>query len=150
MESNRERFLELRAEEFPTLYDASFTKKEAQKQGVKLVVDVMEAGDINKMPFIANLARLNEVISCAMAEARKYIDEEKQTVMGVEFTPVNGGNTINYKDDEIWLELQGQMKHRESLLKVALNSDIEFYDEKGVLVPKVSTSPRASSFTIKF
>jgi len=39
---------------------------------------------------------------------------------------------------------------RESLLKVALTSNIEFYDELGVLVPKVSTTPRASSITIKF
>lgn len=143
-------FFELRASEISNLYASDFTKKEAQRTGVKLVTDLLDSGEVDKMQFIANLARLSEVLSSAMTEARKHIDTEKQTVMGVEFTPVNGGETVNYKDDEIWLELQSQMKHRESLLKVALNSDMDFYDENGVKVPKVSTSPRASSITIKF
>ncbi len=40
-------------------------------------------GNVDKMEFIANLARLNEVISTAMTEARKHIAEEKQTVLVV-------------------------------------------------------------------
>lgn len=148
---SKDQFFLMRAEEMASLYAADFTKKEAISTGKKMMDNVLESGNVNIMEFGANLARLNEVIGSAMAEFRKHIiDAEKQSVLGVEFTPVNGGNTVNYKDDEVWMELQSQMKHRESLLKVALTSNIEFYDELGVLVPKVSTTPRASSITIKF
>lgn len=143
-------FFEMRATEMASMYDATFTKKEAQKVGVKLVTDLLESGEVDKMQFTANLARLNEVVSTAMAEIRKHIPEEKQTVLGVEFAPVNGGSTLNYMEDEIYAELKNNLLHRESLLKVASKSDIEIYDENGILVPKVSSKPRSSSITIKF
>lgn len=143
-------FYEMRAAEMSTLYDASFTKKEAQKTGTKLVTDLLESGEVDKMQFAANLARLNEVISTAMAEIRKHIPEEKQTVLGVEFTPVNGGSILNYMEDEVYAELKNNILHRENLLKTAAKSNIEIYDENGILVPKVSSTNRKSSITIKF
>jgi len=148
MGANSETFLELRAQDFVTMYDASFTKKEAQKVGLKLVTDLLDNGNVDKMEFIANLARLSEVISTAMAEARKHINEEKQTVMGVEFTPVNGGNTINYSEDPIYQQLKADLDSRAELLKLAQKQDI--IDAFGNDVPKVSTTPRKSSITIKF
>jgi hypothetical protein len=54
---------------------------------------------------------------------------------------VQGGNTTNYSDDEVWQDLKSQLSHRESLLKVALNSKI-LYDEQGFKCLKVSTTPR--------
>ena len=148
MGASSETFLELRAQDFVTMYDASFTKKEAQKVGVKLVTDLLENGNVDKMEFIANLARLSEVIGTAMTEARKHIAEEKQTVMGVEFTPVNGGNTINYSEDPIYQQLKADLDSRAELLKLAQKQDI--IDAYGNDVPKVSTTPRKSSITIKF
>ena len=148
MGANSETFLELRAQDFVTMYDASFTKKEAQKVGVKLVTDLLDNGNVDKMEFIANLARLNEVISTAMIEARKHINEEKQTVMGVEFTPVNGGNTLNYSDDEIYNVLKSDLDARVELLKLAQKQNV--LDAYGNEVPKVSTTPRKSSITLKF
>jgi len=147
---SKELFFEMRAEQVATLYDATFTKKEAQKQGVNLVKTALDEGNVLPHELMANIARLKEVINSADAELRKHLPEEKCTWMGVEFTPVSGGNTINYKDDDVWLDLKAQLTHRESLLKVALNSDIDFYDDEGVKVPKVSTTPRKSSITIKF
>jgi len=148
MGASSETFLELRAQDFVTMYDASFTKKEAQKVGIKLVTDLLENGNVDKMEFIANLARLNEVIATAMTEARKHITEEKQTVMGVEFTPVNGGNTVNYLEDPIYQELKADLDHRAELLKLAQKSTV--IDAYGNDVPKVGTTPRKSSLTIKF
>jgi len=148
MGASSETFLELRAQDFVTMYDASFTKKEAQKVGIKLVTDLLENGNVDKMEFIANLARLNEVIATAMTEARKHITEEKQTVMGVEFTPVNGGNTVNYLEDPIYQELKADLDHRAELLKLAQKSTV--IDAYGNDVPKVGTTPRKSSITIKF
>lgn len=148
MGASSETFLQLRAEEFVTMYDATFTKKEAQKVGAKLVTDLLENGNVDKMQFIANLARLSEVISTAMTEARKHINEEKQTVMGVEFTPVNGGNTINYSEDEVYNVLKADLDSRAELLKLAQKQTV--IDAYGNEVPKVSTTPRKSSITIKF
>ena len=86
-----------------------------------------------------------------MTEFRSKIkDVEKQTVQGVEFNPVNGGETLNLKDDGIWSDIKRELSEREELLKLAYKSKGEIYDEGGVLVPKVSSTPRASSITIKF
>jgi hypothetical protein len=148
MGANSETFLELRAQDFVTMYDASFTKKEAQKVGLKLVTDLLDNGNVDKMEFIANLARLSEVVGTAMTEARKHITEEKQTVMGVEFTPVNGGNTLNYSDDPIYQQLKADLDARAELLKLAQKQDL--IDAYGNDVPRVSTTPRKSSITIKF
>jgi hypothetical protein len=148
MGANSETFLELRAQDFVTMYDASFTKKEAQKVGLKLVTDLLENGNVDKMEFIANLARLSEVVGTAMTEARKHITEEKQTVMGVEFTPVNGGNTINYSEDPIYQQLKADLDARAELLKLAQKQSV--IDMYGNDVPLVSTTPRKSSITIKF
>ena len=148
MGANSETFLQLRAQDFVTMYDASFTKKEAQKVGLKLVTDLLDNGNVDKMEFIANLARLSEVVGTAMAEARKHITEEKQTVMGVEFTPVNGGNTINYSEDPIYQQLKADLDARAELLKLAQKQSV--IDMYGNDVPLVSTTPRKSSITIKF
>jgi len=148
MGANSETFLELRAQDFVTMYDASFTKKEAQKVGLKLVTDLLDNGNVDKMEFIANLARLSEVVGTAMAEARKHITEEKQTVMGVEFTPVNGGNTLNYSEDPIYQQLKADLDARAELLKLAQKQSV--IDLYGNDVPLVSTTPRKSSITIKF
>jgi len=141
-------FFEMRAEQMVSLYDSTFTKKEAQATGKKLVADLLESGEVDKMQFIANLARLNEVVSTAMAEAREHVHFEKQTVMGVEFTPVNGGDTLNYIDDPIYVQLKSDLDARVELLKLAQKQEV--LDTYGNDVPKVSKSPRKSSITIKF
>jgi hypothetical protein len=113
-----------------------------------LVTDLLDNGNVDKMEFIANLARLSEVVGTAMTEARKHIAEEKQTVMGVEFTPVNGGNTLNYSEDPIYQQLKNDLDARAELLKLAQKQDL--IDAYGNDVPRVSTTPRKSSITIKF
>ena len=145
---SKDQFFLMRSSDMATLYDATFTKKEAQKTGVKLVTDLLESGEVDKMQFTANLARLNEVISSAMAEIRKHIPEEKQTVLGVEFTPVNGGSTLQFLEDPIYQQLKEELDARAELLKLAQKQPI--IDAFGEDVPKVSTKPRASSITIKF
>ena len=141
----------MKAEEMASLYPHDFTKREAQQTGKDLVNQVLELGNVSTLDFGANLVRLSEVIGSAMAEFRSKIkDIEKQTVQGVEFNPINGGETLNFKDDEIWSDIKRELSEREELLKVAYKSKGEIYDEGGVLVQKVSSTPRASSITIKF
>lgn len=146
---SKELFEVMRSQEMSTLYPTDFTKKEAILTGKKLTETVLELGEVDKMKFGANLARLNEVISAAMQTFRdSIIDTEKVCVMGVEFSPVNGGNTINYSDDEIWCELKKCLDERTEQLKMAQKMDT--FDAYGNQVPKVSTTPRKSSITIKF
>lgn len=142
-------FFEMRAEQMTALYDSTFTKKDAIKTGEALIKNALESGDIDKMELGANLVRLQQVISSAVDKFRSHIiDTEKVTVLGVEFTPTNGGNTINYSDDEIWQTLKKDLDDRTELLKLAQKQPA--FDAYGNEAPKVSTTPRKSSVTIKF
>ena len=146
---SKELFELMRSSELNALYPSDFTKKEAISTGKKLVKNALESGDIDKMELGANLARLNEVINSAMQTFRDSLEVfEKTTVLGVEFSPVNGGNTINYAEDEIWNELKRCLDARTEELKLAQKQDV--FDAYGNQVPKVSTTPRKSSITIKF
>jgi len=150
MGATSEMLIELRANEIAQMYDSTFTKKEAIQTGAQLVNNVYDNGEVAPERVMANLSRLKWVIDSADSEFRKRLEiYDKKMVMGLEFNYVNGGDTANYSDDIVWLELKSQLAHRESLLKVALKSDQELYDENGVQVPKVSTTPRKSSITIK-
>lgn len=142
-------FFEMRAEQMTALYDSTFTKKDAIKTGEALIDNVLESGEVDIMQVGANLARLKQVIDTAVDKFRNHIiDTEKVTVLGVEFSPVNGGNTINYADDEIWTELKRCLDERTEQLKMAQKQPT--FDAYGNEVPKVSTTPRKSSITIKF
>jgi hypothetical protein len=139
----------MRADEMATLYPSNFTKKEATDVGKNLVKSLLDSGNIDKIKLAANLAKLNEVVSSAMNEIRdNIIDIEKTTCLGVEFNPVSGGNTINYSDDEIWNKLKKDLDERTEQLKMAQKQPT--FDAYGNEVPKVSTTPRKSSITIKF
>ena len=148
MGQTKEMHIAMRAEEMATMYEPTFTKKEAIQTGVDLVNNLLESGAVDKMQFMANLCRLKEVVNSADAEMRKHLPSEKLSVWGVEFTPVNGGNTINYTEDPIYQQLKADLDARVELLKLAQSQQI--IDAYGNDVPKVSTTPRKSSITIKF
>jgi|694.fasta_scaffold25274_13 hypothetical protein len=151
MGASKEMFLELRAEEFAVMYDHSFTKKDAVLTGKRMVDEILEAGEIEPLQIWANICRLKEVVNSADAEFRNRIELfDKTNIHGVEFSHVNGGDTLNYKDDPIYLDIFNELKEREELLKLAYKSKNEIYDSEGIEVAKVSSSPRKSSITIKF
>ncbi len=143
-------FLQLREQDIVTLYDATFTKKDAQKTGLNLAKTIIDGGEVSKHEALANLVRLNEVISNAITEIKESVIHEKVTILGVEFTPTNGRTMYNFKDDHLWNELNNKLKQREELLKVALKSDEIIFDSEGVEVPKVEVTNAKSSLTIKF
>ena len=131
------------------LYDSTFTKKDAIKTGEALIENVLESGEVDIMQLGANLVRLQQVISSAVDKFRNHIiDTEKATILGVEFSPVNGGNTLNYSEDTIYKVLKKDLDDRTELLKLAQKQPA--FDAYGNEVPKVSTTPRKSSVTIKF
>tara|TARA_R110000868_G_scaffold54519_1_gene170397 strand:- start:117 stop:569 length:453 start_codon:yes stop_codon:yes gene_type:complete len=150
MGQSNEQFLQLREQDIVTLYDATFTKKDAQNTGLNLAKQIIDGGEVSKHEALANLVRLNEVISNAITEIKQSVENEKVTVLGVEFTPMNGRIMYDFKDDEVWLSLNNKLKQREELLKVALKSDEDIFDSDGCQVPKVNVNYSKSSLTIKF
>lgn len=140
--------LNLQAENLVKLYDSSFTKKEATKTGEQLVLNVIENGNVDKLQLMCNLVRLQEVVVSAVSKMREYLPEEKTELFGVSFTPVSGGNVVNYQEDPIWQQLKNDLDQRTEQLKMAQKQPT--FDAYGNEVPKVGTTPRKSSVTIKF
>ena len=141
-------FLQLKEDEMVQMYDSTFSKKEAILTGKRMVDNVIENGLVSKHEFMTTLVRLKNVIDSAEAEMRNLLPSEKVTINGVEFNPVDGGNTVNYAEDEIYVALKSDLDARVELLKLAQKQTI--IDAYGNDVPKVSTTPRKSSITIKF
>ena len=141
-------FFEMRAEEMATLYDSTFTKKEAIKTGENLVQNVLDNGQVGVLELTCSLVRLQEVVSSAVSKLRNHLPTGKTELMGVTFTPTNGGNTVNYSDDEIYRTIKADLDARTEQLKLAQKQ--ETFDAYGNQVPKVSTTPRKESITIKF
>lgn len=147
---SKDGFFLMRAEQMASLYDSSFTKKDAVETGKKLTKQVFEAGEVNVFHYGANLARLSEVINSALSEFKNSISIDKTKELGVEFNHVQSSETLNFKDDNVWSDIKEELIYREEILKTAYKSKNEIYDENGILVPKVSSSVRKGYVTIKF
>jgi hypothetical protein len=148
--SSKDYFLELQEEEISKMYPSTFTKKEAALTGIKLAKSIIDNGFVSKHESLANLVRLNEVISNAITQLKESVPYEKVKIHGVEFTPRDGGSTPNYSEDEKWQQLKQALTDREMLLKVAQKSNETIYDSEGCEVPKVSENIRKSSLSISF
>jgi hypothetical protein len=125
-------------------------KKEIQFGAKKFITELLEEGNVNKFELLAQAKRLQEALDVVNTELLKVIPQENFEEFGLKGTFRDGGNTINFKECEIWSDITKELKEREELLKLALKSDKEIYDDAGVLVPKVSKTPRKSSLAISF
>ena len=109
----------------------------------------MEKGEVDPVIVWTNICRLKDVINTADALFRDKIEiYEKTNVNGVEFNHTNGGETVNYAEDEIYNQLKADLDARVELLKLAQKQTI--IDAYGNDVPKVGTIPRKSSITVKY
>jgi hypothetical protein len=150
MERTKDMFLEMREADIVSLYDATFTKKEAIKTGQNLAQNIIDNGNVSKHEALANLVRLQEVVSNAVSVLKDTVSDEKISILGVEFTPMNGRSMPQFSDDDVWQDLSKKIKQREELLKVAMKSDEPIYDNEGVEVPKISCNYSKSSLNIKW
>lgn len=126
------------------------TKKELVKSSVQFVREIVESGEYDITELYSQAIRAKEALNAIEAELRKNIGDQSFEAFGIKATYRNGGETINYKDDEVVLSLEKKLSDRKESLKLALKSDSELYDSDGVLVPKVSTTPRKSGLSISF
>jgi hypothetical protein len=125
-------------------------KKEIQFSAQTFIKDLLDAGEIDKIELLAQAKRMGEALEVINAELLKVLPQENFEGYGLKGTFRSGGETINYKDCEVWNDINRELKEREELLKLALKSHNEIYDAAGVQVPKVSTTPRKSSLAISF
>jgi hypothetical protein len=125
-------------------------KLEIQLSAKTFIKDLLDAGETDKFELLAQAKRMGEALDVINAELIKVIPQENFEGYGLKGTFRSGGETINYKDCEVWSDINRELKEREDLLKLALKSQNEIYDAAGVQVPKVSTTPRKSSMAISF
>jgi hypothetical protein len=149
MGKSNEMFLEMREDEMAQIYRADFTKKHAQAKGKELAVKILEEGLISKKDAFVNLIRHCEVVNTAKDTLKESLPLEKFTYLGVEIAPMNGRKILQYQEDPLWCEISNQLKKREELLKVALNSVEPIFTEEGE-VPKVSVTYAKDSINVKF
>lgn len=130
-------------------FPVNFGKRDYISRGKEIVNSVLENGEIDKIEFWTKVAKIKETINAMDSQLRESVFlTEKINSNGVEFNPTNGGVSINYEEDPIYCELKKDLKEREELLKLAQKTTI--FDAYGNEVPKVGTTPRKSSITIKF
>jgi hypothetical protein len=123
---------------------------EIQLSAKTFIKEVLDAGETDKFELLAQAKRMGEALEVINAELLKVLPQENFEAFGLKGTFRSGGETINFKDCEVWSDINRELKEREDLLKLALKSQNEIYDAAGVQVPKVSTTPRKSSMAISF
>jgi hypothetical protein len=125
-------------------------KKEIQFSATKFITDVIDGGEIDKYELLAQAKRMQEALDVITAKILEVVPQENFEAFGLKGTFRNGGETINYKDDFKWSEIKEKLSEREMLLKVALKSNSSIYDDDGIEVTRVSTSPRKDTLAISW
>ena len=126
------------------------TKKEIQLSAKSFVSNLLDAGATDKMELYAQAVRINEALQIVTDELKNSIPQENFEAFGIKGTYRSGGETLNYKEDFIYAELEAKLKERAELIKVATKSKDTIYDSEGVEVTKVSSTQRKSSLAITF
>jgi hypothetical protein len=126
------------------------TKKEIQLSAKSFVSNLLDAGTTDKMELYAQAVRINEALQIVTDELKNSIPQENFEAFGIKGTYRSGGESLNYKEDYVYAELEAKLKERAELIKVATKSKDTIYDSEGVEVTKVSSTPRKSSLAISF
>lgn len=125
-------------------------KKEIQFSANTFITKVIDDGEVDKYELLAQAKRMQEALDVITAKILDVVPQENFEAFGLKGTFRNGGETINYKDDFKWSEIKEKLSEREMLLKVALKSNSTIYDDDGIEVTRVSTSPRKDTLAISW
>ena len=126
------------------------TKAEIKLSAKSFVSNLLDAGTTDKMELYAQAVRINEALQIVTDELKNSIPQENFECFGIKGTYRSGGETLNYKEDYVYAELEQKLKERAELIKVATKSKDTIYDSEGVEVTKVSSTQRKSSLAISF
>lgn len=146
---SKDLFMMMREEEVAT---SNFlpTKKELSKSAKEFAENLVENGEHNVVEIYSQAIRLKEALTVVESVLKENIPQENFEAFGLKATYRSGGDTINYIEDATYADLKKKLDDRTELIKIALKTDTEFYDSEGLLVSKVSTTPRKSSLAISF
>jgi hypothetical protein len=147
--SNKDLFQMMREQEVQT-QNFLPNKKEIQFSATQFITDVIDGGVVDKYELLAQAKRMQEALDVITAKILEVVPQENFEAFGLKGTFRNGGETINYKDDFKWSEIKEKLNEREMLLKVALKSNSSIYDDDGIEVTRVSTSPRKDTLAISW
>ncbi len=125
-------------------------KKEIQFSATTFITNLIDGGEVDKYELLAQAKRMQEALDVITAKILDVVPQENFDAFGLKGTFRNGGETINYKDDFKWSEIKEKLSEREMLLKVALKSNSSIYDDDGIEVTRVSTSPRKDTLAISW
>lgn len=125
-------------------------KKELQFNAKQFVSKMLDTGETDKTEIFCQAVRLNEVLNVITDELKKSLPQENFEAFGIKGTYRNGGDTLNYKEDPIYADIERELKERAELIKTATNSTNPIYDSEGIEVTKVSKTSRKSSLSISF
>lgn len=144
---SKDLFLMMREEEVAT---SNFlpSKKELELSSQTFAKKIIELGEIDKFEAFAQAERLTTSISNVRDVLKASLPREKQTAYGIEITPANGRSMIQFSEDEIWQQLNADLKAREELLKLAQKQEV--LDLYGNIVPKVSVKYASDSINVRY
>jgi hypothetical protein len=147
--SNKDLFQMMREQEVQT-QNFLPNKKEIQFSATTFITNLIDGGEVDKYELLAQAKRMQEALDVITAKILDVVPQENFEAFGLKGTFRNGGETINYKDDFKWSEIKEKLSEREMLLKVALKSNSTIYDDDGIEVTRVSTSPRKDTLAISW
>jgi hypothetical protein len=124
------------------------TKKELKLLSLNFAEQLVDSGDYELTEIYSQALRLKESLTVVESYLKKALPEEDFEAYGLKGNYRSGGNTLNYKEDEVYCELKADLDARVELLKLAQKQVV--LDTYGNEVPKVSTTPRKSSLAISF
>ncbi|WP_394749564.1 hypothetical protein [Spongiimicrobium salis] len=149
MGQTKDLFMMMREEEVATSHFLP-TKKELKKSSNAFAQSLIDSGDHNPHEIYAQALRLKEAVCEIESVLKQALGQESFEAFGLTASYRSGGDTINFKEDEMIQILEKKLSDRKDLLKTAMKSEDVIYDSEGVEVPKVSTTPKKSSLAVSF
>ena len=125
------------------------SKKEIQTSSKEFANEIVDSGEFNLKELFAQAVRLKEAFTVIESTLKSKLPEENFEDFGLKGTYRSGGDTINFKEDETYLELDAKLKKRKEQLTLAYKQKEEMMID-GKYVPLVSSTPRKSSLAISF
>jgi hypothetical protein len=125
------------------------TKKEVVKQTTNFITNILDSGEYNIHELLSQSKRASESLEVINSEILKRLPQENFEEFGLKGMFRQGGEKLNFSEDEVVAELEKKLAQRKELLKLAFNRKEEFTVD-GVYVPLVSSSQIKSSLSISF
>lgn len=124
------------------------SKKEIILSSEQFANNLIQNGEHDKLEMFSQVVRIKEAVNTIHDAIKESLPREKQTAYGIEITPANGRQMIQFSEDEIWQQLNADLKAREELLKLAQKQEV--LDLYGNEVPKVSVKYASDSINVRY